>query len=91
MLAPWRPTYRRRRPEETTLYKVVLENVETLYAAVDEGAAPFSLPSFVRKELDGYLDCGLLCRGFARLSCERAFFDGCHNRRRNGGRSEFGS
>ena len=23
-----------------------------------------------RKELEGYLDCGLLCRGFARLVCE---------------------
>ena len=27
------------------------------------------LPKFVRKELDEYLECGLLCRGFARLRC----------------------
>ena len=27
------------------------------------------LPRFVRKELDEYLECGLLCRGFARLRC----------------------
>jgi hypothetical protein len=30
----------------------------------------------VRKELEGYLDCGLLCRGFARLRC-----DGCEETR----------
>ena len=29
-----------------------------------------ALPRFVKKELEGYLDCGHLCRGFARLRCE---------------------
>jgi hypothetical protein len=62
-------TYERRRPEGTTLYRVVQENVETLYAAVDDGAVSVSLPAFVRKELSAYLECGLLCRGFARLRC----------------------
>jgi hypothetical protein len=54
----------------------VRDNLETLYGAVDEGALPFALPRFVRKELEGYLDCGLLCRGFAHVTCE-----GCHERR----------
>jgi hypothetical protein len=27
-------------------------------------------PSTARKELEAYLSCGLLCRGFARLKCE---------------------
>jgi len=36
---------------------------------VDVGAIEIVLPKFVRKELDGYLECGLLCRGFARLRC----------------------
>ena len=62
-------TYERRRPEGTTLYRVVQENVETLFAAVDDGAVSVSLPAFVRKELSAYLECGLLCRGFARLRC----------------------
>ena len=45
------------------------ENLNTLYAATEHGfAAP--LPEFVRTELEGYLDCGLLCRGFALLQCE---------------------
>jgi len=62
--------YERRRPEETTLYQVVQDNLTTLYGAVDDGALAIALPRFVRKELEGYLDCGLLCRGFARLRCE---------------------
>jgi hypothetical protein len=28
------------------------------------------IPKHARKELEAYLDCGLLCRGFARLRCE---------------------
>ena len=36
---------------------------------MDVGAIGIVLPKFVRKELDGYLECGLLCRGFARLRC----------------------
>jgi hypothetical protein len=66
--------YERRRPEKTTLYAVVRDNVETLYAATRESGA--ELPAFVRAELEGYLDCGLLCRGFAHLRCE-----GCSERR----------
>jgi hypothetical protein len=62
-------TYQRRRPERTTLYEVVRDNVETLYEALSEGGA--TLPGFVREELEGYLDCGLLCRGFAHLKCEQ--------------------
>ena len=63
-------TYERRRPETTTLYHIVQDNLETLYGAVDDGAVKLALPRFVRKELEGYLDCGLLCRGFARLRCD---------------------
>jgi hypothetical protein len=66
--------YERRKPEQTTLYAVVRDNVETLYAALAESGT--RLPAFVRGELEGYLDCGLLCRGFAHLKCE-----GCSERR----------
>ncbi len=62
------PVYERRRPE-TTLYHVVQENLDTLYGAVEDGALAIALPKFVRKELEGYLECGLLCHGFARLKC----------------------
>ena len=61
--------YRRHRPETTALYEVVRDNLETLLGAVDDGALAVRIPKHARKELLAYLDCGLLCRGFARLKC----------------------
>ncbi|HEX7600568.1 MAG TPA: transposase zinc-binding domain-containing protein [Polyangiaceae bacterium] len=37
---------------------------------MDDGALGVALPAFVRAELEGYLECGLLRRGFARLRCD---------------------
>jgi hypothetical protein len=63
-----KPTYARRRPEQSALHQVVRDNLSTLYAAIEQGfAAP--LPSFVRDELEGYINCGVLSRGFAVLAC----------------------
>jgi hypothetical protein len=62
--------YQRHRPETTALYEVVRDNLETLYGAIEDGALDIRLPKHAKKELEGYLDCGLLCRGFARLRCE---------------------
>ena len=64
--------YERRRPEATTLYEVVQDNLATLYGAVEDGAVSIALPKFVRKEREGYLDCGLLCRSFARVETQPA-------------------
>ncbi len=61
----------RARPEHGTLHQVVRENLRTLYAAAEQGFTGASLPEFVRRELERYLDCGLLCRGFALLACDR--------------------
>ncbi|WP_438000647.1 transposase zinc-binding domain-containing protein [Sorangium sp. So ce185] len=47
------------------------DNVETLYGAIDDGAIAVRIPKHAKKELEAYLDCGLLCRGFARFRCER--------------------
>jgi hypothetical protein len=33
------------------------------------GALDIKLPKHARKELEGHLDCGVLCRDFARLRC----------------------
>jgi hypothetical protein len=41
-------------------HEVVQGNLETLYRAEDDGAVKVALPRFVRKELEGYLACGLL-------------------------------
>jgi hypothetical protein len=59
--------YRRHRPETTALYEVVRDNLQTLYGAIEDGAIAVRIPKHARKELEAYLDCGLLCRGFARL------------------------
>jgi hypothetical protein len=61
--------YERRRPERTSLYELVRDNLDTLYGAIDDGALDVRLPKHAKKELDAYLDCGLLCRGFARIRC----------------------
>ncbi len=61
--------YRRHRPETTALYEVVRDNLETLFGAIHDGALAVRIPRHARKELFAYLDCGLLCRGFARLKC----------------------
>ncbi|XXV34625.1 efflux RND transporter permease subunit [Sorangium sp. So ce1504] len=47
------------------------DNVDTLYGAIDDGAIAVRIPKHAKKELEAYLDRGLLCRGFARLRCER--------------------
>jgi hypothetical protein len=62
--------YERHRPELTALYELVRDNLETLYGAIDDGALDVRVPKHAKKELEAYLDCGLLSRGFAHLVCE---------------------
>jgi len=63
-----RDGYARRKPEASALHQVVRENVLTLYAAIEQGFAS-PLPKFVRDELEGYVACGVLSRGFAVFAC----------------------
>ena len=60
--------YARRRPEETTLYRLVREHLETFLAQVEAGGTA-SLPQFVKDEFDAFLECGILAHGFLRLRC----------------------
>ncbi|MGH8472943.1 MAG: transposase, partial [Gammaproteobacteria bacterium] len=70
----WRPEdgrrihYERRRPEDTTLYRLVQEHLETFLAQVEleTGAG---LPEFVQEEFEAFLECGILAHGFLRLRC----------------------
>ena len=61
-------SYERRRPEETTLYKIVQEQLETFlaHAEVQTGAG---LPAFVKDEFEAFLECGILAHGFLRVRC----------------------
>jgi hypothetical protein len=65
-------TYERHRLETTALYGVVRENLETLYGAIDDGALGVKLPKHAKKELDAYLDCGLLCQASRGSSATNA-------------------
>ena len=59
--------YERRRPEKTPLHRVVCENLESWLQRREAAERP--VPGYVEDELRGYLECGLLCFGFARARC----------------------
>ena len=59
--------YSRRRPEHSTLYKIVQQHWRTFAAAMEE--AERGLPKYVVREFERYLDCGILARGFALVKC----------------------
>ena len=61
------PSRQRRRPEDTTLHQFVRDYLRTFHADVEDGYTGACFAAFVRAELEGYLNCGLLCRGFAHL------------------------
>ena len=61
------PTYERRRPEETLLYKTIAGHLNTFIRQLAQEDR--RLPSHVEKELFSYLDCGVLAYGFMRLKC----------------------
>jgi hypothetical protein len=61
-------TYTRRRPELDPLHQILSEHLATfLDQAEHEGSG---LPGYVKKELWGYLDCGILCKGAVRVHCQ---------------------
>jgi ribosomal protein S27E len=60
--------YAPRKPEETVLYGVVAEELETFLARRQERERP--VPKFVEREFRDYLTCGILERGFIRVHCD---------------------
>ena len=66
-------TYERRRPEETVLYQLVADHVETFFAQV-EAETGTALPDFVKAEFEAFLECGILNHGFLRVRCDQ-----CHH------------
>ncbi len=65
--------YARRTPEETPLYSVVRDELETYLARAHERERV--VPRFVERELRAYLQCGLLCHGFVPARCADCGFD----------------
>jgi len=68
----WR--YRRHRPEETLLYRLVEEYYPPFADLLAARGRP--LPEYVRREFDEYLKCGRLEYGFLRIQCRA-----CHAER----------
>jgi len=68
--------YRRRRPETTTLHRIVREHLET-YVSLANEADPMGdgVPDHVEKEFRSYLTCGILAHGFARARCASCGYD----------------
>jgi hypothetical protein len=68
--------YRRRRPEATTLHRIVREHLETYLALANE-SDPMGdgVPDHVEKEFRSYLTCGILAHGFARARCSGCGYD----------------
>ncbi|MFN3244269.1 MAG: transposase [Planctomycetota bacterium] len=59
--------WQRRQPEATTLNQVVRSEWATFVAGVEAGER--SVPRFCLREAEGYLRCGMLQHGFARVRC----------------------
>ncbi|MFM8953319.1 MAG: transposase zinc-binding domain-containing protein, partial [Planctomycetaceae bacterium] len=59
--------YERRRPEKTPLHQIISENLESWLEWREAAERP--VPAYVEEEFRGYLECGLLCFGFARALC----------------------
>ena len=56
-----------RKPEESVLYGVIAEHLETFLARQQERERP--VPRFVEREFRAYLTCGIAEHGFLRLHC----------------------
>jgi hypothetical protein len=65
-LAGRRVSYERRRPEDTVLYQLVQEHLETFLAQVERETGA-GLPDFVQEEFDAFLECGIPSFRWGRL------------------------
>jgi len=88
-------SYAPRRPEEGPVFKLIQNNWLKFVRAADE--VEKSIAGYVSKEMEEFLGCGVLARGFLRLKCEgceysrllpfsckrRGFCPSCTGRRMN--------
>jgi hypothetical protein len=62
--------YCRRHPEQTALYQVVQQHLQTYLALAGEDDWDGQrMPVYVEREFRRYLECGILAYGFARARC----------------------
>jgi hypothetical protein len=67
------PAYCPRNPEESILYGVVAEQLETFLER--QQRRDRIVPGFVERELRSFLKCGILANGFLRVHCDACRLD----------------
>ena len=65
--------YTPRSPEQTLLYRIVGEQLESFLSRARNTGQP--APRFIEQELRAYLRCGVLAHGFLRLHCDACKLD----------------
>ena len=65
-------SYRRRRPEDTALYRCVEQHWDRFLEQAEQAGG---LPRFVVREVEDYLRCGRLEHGCLRLACRDCGFE----------------
>jgi hypothetical protein len=68
-LSPPSISHQRRTPEDTGLYRVVPEHLDTFLAHAQSAEGAGRLPDFVTREVEESLKGGLWAHGLARLRC----------------------
>ena len=68
------PNYERHRPEQTLLYQLVQQHYPVFKSSLNDQGQ--SLPRYVQREFEDFLQCGRLDNGFLRVRCED-----CHHER----------
>ncbi len=68
------PNYERHQPEKTLLYQLVQEYYPTFKSSLEDQGQ--SLPRYVQRAFEDFLQCGRLEYGFLRVRCED-----CHHER----------
>jgi hypothetical protein len=68
---PAAPTYQRRQPEQTVLYRTVAAHLPAFLTRPSGADGAGGWPVFVRREFEAYLKCGILAHGVLRVRCER--------------------
>lgn len=68
-----RLNYERHKPHESLLYQIVQQNWRSFVAKCEAESHP--VPSFVKREFEAYLRCGVLDYGFARVYCQECKYD----------------
>jgi hypothetical protein len=67
--------YQPRQAERGVLYRVVDAHLDAFLDAAAHHAEGARLPAFVEQEFRGFLTCGVLAHGFARLRCGECAFE----------------